>query len=125
PDDEARPFDHRPVMVDEIVSLFEPVPTGLVVDATVGGGGHAAAVLDRRPDLLLLGLDQDIDAVAAAADRLAPFGDWSTVRHARFDRLEEVVAEHGGLDVVAVLFDLGVSSPQLDRADRGFSYRQD
>jgi len=125
PDDEARPFDHRPVMVDEIVALFEPVPTGLVVDATVGGGGHAAAVLDRRPDLLLLGLDQDIDAVAAAADRLAPFGDRATVRHARFDRLEEVVAEHGGLDVVAVLFDLGVSSPQLDRADRGFSYRQD
>jgi 16S rRNA (cytosine1402-N4)-methyltransferase len=120
-----RGFDHLPVMVDEIVALFEPVPAGLVVDATVGGGGHASAVLRSRPDLVVLGLDQDADAVAAATSRLAPFGDRATVRHARFDELAAVVAEHGGLDVVAVLFDLGVSSPQLDRADRGFSYRND
>jgi 16S rRNA (cytosine1402-N4)-methyltransferase len=124
-EDEARPFDHRPVMVDEIVALFDPVPAGLVIDATLGGGGHAAAVLDHRPDLVLLGLDQDVDAVAAATARLAPFGDRVTIRHARFDDLTEVVTELGRLDVVAVLFDLGVSSPQLDRADRGFSYRHE
>jgi 16S rRNA (cytosine1402-N4)-methyltransferase len=112
-------------MAEEIVALFEPVPAGLVVDATVGGGGHASAVLDSRPDLVLLGLDQDADAVAAAAARLAPFGARATIRHARFDDLTDVVAEHGGLDVVAVLFDLGVSSPQLDRVERGFSYRAD
>jgi 16S rRNA (cytosine1402-N4)-methyltransferase len=123
--DEPQGFEHRPVMVDEIVALFEPVPAGLVLDATVGGGGHASAVLDSRPDLVLLGLDQDADAVAAATSRLAPFGDRATIRHARFDELTEVVAELGGLDVVGVLFDLGVSSPQLDRTDRGFSYRND
>jgi 16S rRNA (cytosine1402-N4)-methyltransferase len=118
-------FEHRSVMVDEIVALFEPVPAGLVVDATIGGGGHAHAMLDSRPDLVLLGLDQDADAVAAAAVRLAPFGDRATIRHARFDELTTIVAELGRVDVVAVLFDLGVSSPQLDRGDRGFSYRHD
>lgn len=118
-------FEHRPVMVDEIVALFEPVPTGLVIDATLGGAGHAQAVLGARPDLVLLGLDRDADAVAAATQRLAPFGDRATVRHARFDEMSAIVAELGRIDVVAVLFDLGVSSPQLDRADRGFSYRAD
>lgn len=118
-------FAHQPVMVDEIVALFEPVPAGLVIDATLGGAGHASAVLGSRPDLVLLGLDRDADAVAAATERLAPFGDRATVRHARFDEMTEVAAELGHLDVVAVLFDLGVSSPQLDRSDRGFSYRAD
>ncbi|MDZ7677123.1 MAG: 16S rRNA (cytosine(1402)-N(4))-methyltransferase RsmH [Acidimicrobiales bacterium] len=117
-------FEHRPVMVEEIVALFEPVPTGLVVDATIGGGGHAHAVLDSRPDLVLLGLDQDADAIAAATERLAPFGDRVTIRRARFDELTQVVESIGHLDVVAVLFDLGVSSWQLDDAARGFSYRR-
>ncbi|MFP4511895.1 MAG: 16S rRNA (cytosine(1402)-N(4))-methyltransferase RsmH [Acidimicrobiales bacterium] len=117
-------FEHRPVMVEEIVALFEPVPTGLVVDATIGGGGHAHAVLDSRPDLVLLGLDQDADAIAAATERLAPFGDRVTIRRARFDELTAVVESIGHIDVVAVLFDLGVSSWQLDDAARGFSYRQ-
>ncbi|MGY6500220.1 MAG: 16S rRNA (cytosine(1402)-N(4))-methyltransferase RsmH [Acidimicrobiales bacterium] len=129
PDDtgatDAPAFAHRPVMVDEIVDLFAAVPTGLVVDATLGGAGHAVAVLDSRPDLVLLGLDHDAAAVAAATERLAPFGDRATVRHARFDEMADVVTEHGRLDVVAVLFDLGVSSPQLDQAERGFSYRSD
>lgn len=118
-------FTHRPVMVDEIVKLFEPVPTGLVIDATLGGAGHAQAVLGARPDLVLLGLDRDAEAVAAATERLAPFGDRVTIRHARFDEMTTIVGELGHIDVVAVLFDLGVSSPQLDRADRGFSYRAD
>ena len=118
-------FEHRPVMVDEIVALFEPVPAGLVVDATLGGGGHAHAVLDARPDLLLLGLDQDADAIAAATSRLAPFGDRVTIRHARFDEMLPLIAELGQVDVVAVLFDLGVSSWQLDQGDRGFSHRHD
>lgn len=122
---DASPFAHRPVMVDEIVALVAAVPAGLVVDATLGGAGHAAAVLDARPDLVLLGLDRDADAVATATERLAPFGDRVTIRHARFDEMADVVAETGHLDVVAVLFDLGVSSPQLDRSDRGFSYRAD
>ncbi len=120
------PFTHEPVMADEVLELLGPVPAGLVVDATVGGAGHAAAILDAHPHLRLLGLDRDPVAVAAARDRLASFGPRATVRHARFDRLDREVAALGETGRVSgVLFDLGVSSPQLDRGDRGFSYRQD
>lgn len=116
-------FTHRPVMVDEVVSAFEPVPPGLLVDATLGGAGHAVALLESRPDCSLLGLDRDGDALAAAGRRLVRFGDRASVVRARFDDLSEVVG--AGVEVVGVLFDLGVSSPQLDRPERGFSYRHD
>jgi 16S rRNA (cytosine1402-N4)-methyltransferase len=116
-------FTHRPVMVDEVVSAFGPVPAGLLIDATLGGAGHAVALLESRPDCSLLGLDRDGDALAAAAGRLARFGPRATAVRARFDALAEIVG--GGEDVVGVLLDLGVSSPQLDRPERGFSYRHD
>ena len=112
-------------MLDEIVELFRPVPPGLIVDATVGGGGHARALLDALPRNRLLGLDQDADALVAANVTLSGFEDRVTLRQARFDRLEDMVREAGGEPVAAVLFDLGVSSPQVDRPERGFSYRQD
>ena len=113
-------FVHRPVMVDEVVGLLSGVPEGLFVDATLGGGGHAAAVLAVHPGLRLVGIDRDADALAAAGASLAPFGDRVlALHHARFDRVGELVPA----PVSAVLFDLGVSSPQLDRAERGFSYR--
>jgi 16S rRNA (cytosine1402-N4)-methyltransferase len=119
------PFEHEPVMVSEIVELFAPVPAGTVVDATLGGAGHARALLEAHPQLRVAGLDQDPMAVAVATERLAPFGDRATVTHARFDGMAGAVTDLG-LDVVSgVLFDLGVSSPQLDRADRGFSHRFD
>jgi 16S rRNA (cytosine1402-N4)-methyltransferase len=117
------PFTHAPVMRDEITELFRPVPPGLLVDATVGGGGHARALLEAHPHLRVLGLDQDADARRAAARELAPFGDRVRIEAARFDRLAAVVGEIGYETVTGVLFDLGVSSPQLDRPDRGFSYR--
>jgi 16S rRNA (cytosine1402-N4)-methyltransferase len=117
-------FEHEPVMVDEVVSLLAVVPAGLVIDATVGGGGHAAAILGARQDLSVLGLDRDQSAVEVAASRLARFGARARVRHARFDRLADE-ADSVPLPVSGVLFDLGVSSPQLDRAERGFSYRAD
>jgi 16S rRNA (cytosine1402-N4)-methyltransferase len=82
-------------------------------------------VLDAHPGLRLLGLDQDPDALAAAAERLARFGDRVALRHTRFDRLAEVVRSAAAAPVTAVLFDLGVSSPQLDRGERGFSHRHD
>jgi 16S rRNA (cytosine1402-N4)-methyltransferase len=136
------PFTHRPVMLDEIVSVFAAVPTGVVVDATLGGGGHSEALLTSREDLLVIGIDRDPTAVAAASERLARFGPRFRAVHARFDdlhqlmptdqiprpsteRLDEIdaaLAEQRGLS--GVLFDLGVSSPQLDRAERGFSFRQ-
>ena len=118
-------FEHRPVMVDEIVELFRPVPPGLIVDATVGGGGHARALLDALPRHRLLGLDRDEEALVAANDALSGFADRVILRRARFDRLKAMVNEAGDEPVAAVLFDLGVSSPQVDRPDRGFTYRQD
>jgi 16S rRNA (cytosine1402-N4)-methyltransferase len=119
----APSFSHRPVLVDLVVELFGPVPSGVVVDATVGGGGHAEALLDAHPHLSLVGLDQDPDAVAAASARLARFGDRAAVHRARFDSLADVLAERGVEGASGALFDLGVSSPQLDRPERGFSYR--
>jgi 16S rRNA (cytosine1402-N4)-methyltransferase len=121
------PFRHRPVMVAEIVTALLPVPAGVLVDATVGGGGHTEALLRRRPDLSVVGIDRDPEAIAAARDRLRPFGARFTGVHARFDALPEVLR---GLPVPVehtsgVLFDLGVSSPQFDRGRRGFSYRLD
>jgi 16S rRNA (cytosine1402-N4)-methyltransferase len=117
------PFAHQPVLLDLVVELFGPVPPGVVVDATVGGGGHAAALLDAHPHLSLVGLDQDPAALRAAADRLARFGDRAVLRHARFDALRTTLGALGHDETSGTLFDLGVSSPQLDRAERGFSFR--
>jgi 16S rRNA (cytosine1402-N4)-methyltransferase len=127
------PFAHEPVLAQEVIEALLPVPPGLVVDGTLGGGGHARLLLTARPDLRLLGLDRDPDAVTAARQALAPFGDRVTVVHGGFERLGDLVRRHSSRrqtgtndePVVAVLFDLGVSSPQLDRGARGFSYRVD
>lgn len=117
-------FAHQPVMVDRVVELFAPVPPGVVVDATVGGGGHAAALLTAHPHVRLIGIDQDDDAISAASLALTSFGDRAELHRARFDELAEVAGRVTG-PVTGVLFDLGVSSHQLDRAGRGFSYRHD
>jgi 16S rRNA (cytosine1402-N4)-methyltransferase len=108
-------------MSREVVSAFASVPAGLLVDGTVGGAGHARALLDARPDCRLLGLDRDAEAVAAATTALASYGERAVVVHAGFEDLAELLEE----SPTGVLFDLGVSSPQLDRPERGFSYRAD
>ncbi|MEM7094367.1 MAG: 16S rRNA (cytosine(1402)-N(4))-methyltransferase RsmH [Actinomycetota bacterium] len=123
-------FEHDPVMLDEILEIFDATPAGIYVDATLGGAGHACAVLDRRPDLALIGIDRDPIAREAAAKRLERFGSRANVAAGRFDEIGALVAStkrtHSIDDeVTAVLFDLGVSSPQLDDGDRGFSYRHD
>src|SRR5690606_10623274 len=118
-------FEHEPVMVDEIVAVFGTVPAGTVLDATLGGGGHALALLERYPQLSVLGLDRDEQAIAAAARRLARFGGRVTTAHERFDRLRDAMREHDVSELSGALFDLGVSSPQLDEGERGFSYRHD
>lgn len=118
-------FAHVPVLRDEVVAHLDPVPAGVVLDATVGGGGHSAAILEAHPRLSILGIDQDPAAIAAAAARLAPFGARARVRRARFDALRDVAASEAVDRLSAALFDLGVSSHQLDQAERGFSYRAD
>ena len=97
-------FRHRPVMVDEVVELFAPTPAGWALDATVGGGGHARALLEAYPHLRVLGLDRDTDAVAAASSALARFGDRAKVVHQRFDRLDVVLDELGIPSVSGALF---------------------
>jgi 16S rRNA (cytosine1402-N4)-methyltransferase len=116
-------FVHRPVLGREVVELLSPVPTGTVIDCTVGGGGHAGLLLTARPDLRLLGIDRDDAALAAASRALERFGDRVRLVRAEFSAIAEVTPQ--GDDIVGVLFDLGVSSPQLDRAERGFSYWAD
>jgi len=116
-------FQHEPVLAATVVGLLAACPPGWVLDATVGGAGHAAALLSAAPQLSVIGLDRDEDARAAAAERLAPFGPRARVLAARFDRLAATCDSVGVPELSGALFDLGVSSPQLDRLDRGFSHR--
>lgn len=116
-------FAHDPVMRDEIVDTFAHVPPGYVLDATLGGGGHSEAILESRDDLRILGLDRDPAALAAASARLLRFGDRVRTHRCRFDELDDAMQAHDITELSGALFDLGVSSPQLDQAERGFSYR--
>jgi len=113
---------HRPVLLREVVALLQG--KAVVVDATVGAGGHAEALLDGGADAVV-GLDRDPAALQEASARLARFGSRFRVRRCRFSRLRDCVLDEGVDRASGVLFDLGVSSMQLDRADRGFSYRAD
>src|SRR3974390_1992593 len=125
----AHDFHPRPVMVEEVVVLVRTAPPGVIVDGTVGGGGHAAAILDALPAQRLLGIDRDPAARGAAAALLRRFGHRAAIGTGRLGRLADAVANSADFvassDVVAVLMDLGVSSPQLDDPTRGFSYRSD
>ena len=116
-------FQHQPVLASTVVDLLAAGPPGWVLDATVGGGGHAAALLEAAPHLSVLGLDRDEDARIAAGARLEPFGPRARVVAARFDELATACAGAGIHRLSGALFDLGVSSPQLDRLERGFSHR--
>ncbi|MEM7141483.1 MAG: 16S rRNA (cytosine(1402)-N(4))-methyltransferase RsmH [Actinomycetota bacterium] len=118
-------FAHESVMLHEVTDVLRDVPDGYIVDATLGGAGHAHALLAANDGIELVGLDQDQMALDAAGARLAPHGDRVTLRHRRFDGLAEELGALGITELSAVLFDLGVSSPQLDIAERGFSFRND
>lgn len=130
--DEASPdavgrleFAHDPVMVDVIVDVFSTVPAGVILDATVGGGGHARAILESRSDLDVLALDRDADALRAAQVNLAAFSGRTTFHRGKFDTLADAMAVSNIESLSGALFDLGVSSHQFDVAERGFSYRFD
>lgn len=119
---------HIPVMLDRTIELLTPAlqsPSAVLVDATLGMAGHAEAFLDRFPDLTLVGLDRDTDALAIAEERLARFAPRVHLVHTVYDEFERALAELGIDEVAGILFDLGVSSLQLDRVERGFSYSKD
>ncbi|HSK55432.1 MAG TPA: 16S rRNA (cytosine(1402)-N(4))-methyltransferase RsmH [Jiangellales bacterium] len=119
---------HVPVLLDRAVSLLEPAltqPGAVAVDATLGLGGHADAILRGCPMARLVGVDRDPDALAAATASLTAYGDRFVPVHAVYDSLPEILEGLGVLPVRAVLFDLGVSSLQLDEAARGFAYAHD
>ncbi|HET6563189.1 MAG TPA: 16S rRNA (cytosine(1402)-N(4))-methyltransferase RsmH [Marmoricola sp.] len=119
---------HVPVLLDRVVALVAPAlarPGSVLVDATLGLGGHAEAVLTRCPEAHLIGIDRDPQALERSQERLAGFGARVTLVHAVYDGLADVLADEGLAQVDGVLFDLGVSSMQLDLRDRGFSYAED
>ncbi len=119
---------HVPVLLDRVLALFAPALAdrpAVVVDATLGLGGHAEALLDAHPRLTLVGLDRDPSALARSAARLARHAARVHLVHAIYDRMPEVLADLGLAGVDGVLFDLGVSSMQLDVSERGFAYAQD
>ncbi|WP_235020097.1 16S rRNA (cytosine(1402)-N(4))-methyltransferase RsmH [Ruania rhizosphaerae] len=123
------PDRHIPVLAQRCLDLLEPAvgdPGAVLIDATLGLGGHAEAALRRFPHLRVVGIDRDPEAITTASERLADFADRFVAVHAVYDEIGAIAAEHGpGGRVQGILFDLGVSSMQLDEAERGFSYAQD
>lgn len=119
---------HIPVLLERCIELLAPAlerPDAVLVDATLGLGGHAEAFLRRFSGLTFVGLDRDPDALRLAGERLAPFADRIHLVHAVYDEIAAVTARLGFPTVAGILFDLGVSSMQLDQIDRGFAYSRD
>jgi 16S rRNA (cytosine1402-N4)-methyltransferase len=119
-------FRHIPVLPAEVIGYLAPRPGGIYLDGTVGGGGHAALVLEASaPDGILIGMDRDREALAAARLRLADYGERAQLVRGNYDRLTEVAVGLGIPGIDGFLLDLGVSSHQLDRGERGFSFQHD
>ena len=117
---------HVPIMAEEVLSFLQPERGGLFVDGTLGGGGHAEAVLQRLPeDGRLIGIDRDEEALQSAGARLAPYRDRFTAVHGNFFEMKALLQTRGIFRVNGILLDLGVSSHQLDEKERGFSYMAD
>ena len=119
-------FGHKSVLLDETIESLDIKPDGIYVDGTLGGGGHASEVCRRLGDKgRFIGIDQDADAIAAASERLKEFGDKVTIVRSNYENIDEVLKELGISQVDGIYLDLGVSSYQLDTAERGFTYRED
>ena len=115
----------RDTCIDLLTPAINKSETPVVVDATLGLGGHSEALLDSNPNLVLIGIDRDLDAIVKAKNRLVKYENRAMLSHAIFDEITDVVNSFGFKQVDGILFDLGVSSMQLDQSDRGFSYSQD
>ena len=118
-------FNHYSVLLNETIDNLNIKPDGIYVDGTLGGGGHSYEIASRLTTGHLYGFDQDTDALKAAGERLAPFGDTVTRIHSNYEFMKERLAELGVSKVDGIMLDLGVSSFQLDEAERGFTYRVD
>ena len=118
-------FHHVSVLLDECIQALNIKPDGIYVDGTLGGAGHSSQIAARLTTGRLIGIDRDPKALKAAGERLAPYADRVTLVHSNFSRIDEVLNDLGIEGVDGVLLDLGVSSPQLDEAGRGFSYMAD
>ena len=119
---------HTPVMRDRCVDLLAPAlqrPGAVVIDGTLGMGGHSEAILERCPEATLVGIDRDPTAIRLASDRLARFGSRFVAHHAEYDDITGALAAAGASRADGILLDLGVSSLQIDDAERGFAYAQD
>ncbi len=121
--------EHASVMLDRCIALLSPAieksSNPIVVDATLGLGGHSYALLEKFPNLKIIGLDRDLSAIEKSSSRLAKFSDRTTIVHAVYDEMPAVLKSLGIANVEGILFDLGVSSMQLDQVARGFSYSND
>ena len=118
-------FHHVSVLLDECIDALNIKPDGIYVDGTLGGAGHSSEIVKRLTTGRLIGIDRDNKALAAAGERLAPYADRVTLVHSNFSDMDRVLADLGIEGVDGILLDLGVSSPQLDEAERGFSYMAD
>jgi 16S rRNA (cytosine1402-N4)-methyltransferase len=120
-----RTFVHQPVMVQEVLAALAVEPGGKYIDCTLGTAGHAIAILGAKEDVQLLGIDADSTAVKASIARLTPFGQASRVVHSNFSDLENIARSNQFFPAQGVLFDLGLSSDQLENEHRGFSFFSD
>ena len=118
-------FTHRPVLLDECIEALNIRPDGIYLDGTLGRAGHSREIARRLTAGRLICVDRDQAALDAARERLAPWMDWVTLVHSNFDRVDGILDGLSLPGVDGMLFDLGVSSPQLDDGSRGFSYRTD
>ncbi|MBR3004095.1 MAG: 16S rRNA (cytosine(1402)-N(4))-methyltransferase RsmH [Lachnospiraceae bacterium] len=118
-------FSHEPVLIQETIENLNIKPDGIYVDGTLGGGGHSFKIVQKLKEGRLIGIDQDMDAIAAASRRLKIFADKVTIVHSNYANIRQVLAENGIDKVDGILLDIGVSSYQIDNPERGFSYMED
>ena len=117
---------HVPVLYREVVAAFETIEDGIVIDCTMGYGGHSSMILDANPNIKLIGIDQDQTAIDFSQERLKKYGDRVSIRKGRFSNvIKDILQEVNPKEIKGILADIGVSSLQLDQKDRGFSYESE